>query len=112
MRKIRTNVQKFYFARAHAKKSARRSGFFPLRSRKSKIFGGALEFLPLFFWSASGNNIFEEVFFMSNKKFAELSRASLDKLNDMQHEITDENGKGVILVAFDRECGGCGGCCH
>lgn len=50
---------------------------------------------------------------MSDKKFAELSRASLDKLNAMQHEITDENGKGVILVAFDRECGGCGGgCCR
>lgn len=50
---------------------------------------------------------------MSNKKFAELDRASLDRLNAMQHEITDANGKGVILVAFDRECGGCsGGCCH
>ena len=48
---------------------------------------------------------------MSNKKFAELDRASLDKLNAMQHEITGANGKGVILVAFDRECGGCGGGC-
>lgn len=48
---------------------------------------------------------------MNNKKFAELSRAGLDKLNAMQHEITDAEGKGVILVAFDRDCGGCGGGC-
>ena len=51
---------------------------------------------------------------MSDKKFANLDRKSLDRLNDMQHEITDAEGKGVILVAFDRDCGGCkGGCgCH
>ena len=51
---------------------------------------------------------------MSDKKFANLDRKSLDRLNDMQHEITDTDGKGVILVAFDHECGGCkGGCgCH
>ena len=46
---------------------------------------------------------------MSDKKFANLDRKSLDRLNDMQHEITDAEGKGVILVAFDRDCGGCGG---
>ena len=44
---------------------------------------------------------------MSDKKFANLDRKSLDRLNDMQHEITDAEGKGVILVAFDRDCGGC-----
>ena len=51
---------------------------------------------------------------MSDKKFANLDRKSLDRINDMKHEITDTDGKGVILVAFDRECGGCkGGCgCH
>ena len=51
---------------------------------------------------------------MSDKKFANLDRKSLDRRNDMQHEITDAEGKGVILVAFDRDCGGCkGGCgCH
>ena len=63
---------------------------------------------------AAGHSIFKEVFFMSDKKFANLDRKSLDRLNDMQHEITDAEGKGVILVAFDRDCGGCkGGCgCH
>lgn len=44
---------------------------------------------------------------MSDKKFANLDRKALDRLNDMQREITDESGKGVILVAFDRGCG-----CH
>ena len=58
---------------------------------------------------AAGNSIFKEVFFMSDKKFANLDRKSLDRLNDMQHEITDAEGKGVILVAFDRDCGGCKG---
>ena len=48
---------------------------------------------------------------MSDKKFANLDRKSLDRLNDMQHEITDAEGKGVILVAFDRDCGGCKGGC-
>ncbi len=50
---------------------------------------------------------------MSDKKFANLDRKALDRLNDMQREITDESGKGVILVAFDRDCGCNGGCgCH
>ena len=29
---------------------------------------------------------------MSDKKFANLDRKSLDRLNDMQHEITDAEG--------------------
>lgn len=71
------------------------------------------EFFTSVFLAAFGNNIFEEVFFMSDKKFANLDRKALDKLNDMQREITDESGKGVILVAFDRDCGCNGGCgCH
>ena len=49
---------------------------------------------------------------MSDKKFANLDRKSLDRLNDMQHEITDAEGKGVILVAFDHDCGGCKGGCR
>ncbi len=43
-------------------------------------------------------------------EFAELSREQLDKLNAMQHEITDTCGSGVILVAYKKSCGGCNGC--
>lgn len=42
-----------------------------------------------------------------NIRHANLSRESLDKLNMYQHEITDEKGNGVILVAYSKECGGC-----
>lgn len=47
-----------------------------------------------------------------NKRFANLDRESLDRLNDLQHEITDTEGKGVILVAFDKSCCGCGSSCN
>lgn len=46
-----------------------------------------------------------------NLKFAELDRATLDKLNDLQHEVTDTRGNGVILVAYNRDCA-CGKDCH
>ena len=45
-----------------------------------------------------------------NEKFASLSRQQLDKLNAMQHEITDTSGNGVLLVAYNRSCAGCEGC--
>ncbi len=45
-----------------------------------------------------------------NKQFANLDRTQLDKLNAMQHEITDTEGNGVILVAYNRACAGCKGC--
>ncbi len=62
------------------------------------------------FAAVFADNNCEEVFFMSEKKFAVLDRKNLDRLNDMQHEITDESGKGVILVAFNKDCGGSCGC--
>ena len=42
---------------------------------------------------------------------AKLTRESRDKLNMYQHEITDEKGNGVILVAYSRGCCGCDGGC-
>ncbi|MBR3610375.1 MAG: hypothetical protein IKL57_02765 [Oscillospiraceae bacterium] len=45
-----------------------------------------------------------------NGKFANLDRTQLDKLNSLQHEITDTDGNGVILVAYCKNCLGCGGC--
>jgi hypothetical protein len=45
-----------------------------------------------------------------NGKPAELDRTQLDKLNAMQHEITDSDGNGVILVAYCKNCSGCSGC--
>ena len=48
---------------------------------------------------------------MSEKSpFAILDRAQLDKLNVLQHEITDVSGNGVLLVAYKRACAGCKGC--
>ena len=41
---------------------------------------------------------------------ASLDRTQLDKLNAYQHEITDINGNGVILVAYCKNCAGCNGC--
>ena len=43
-------------------------------------------------------------------KFADLDRTQLDRLNAMQHEITDTGGNGVILVAYCKNCEGCKGC--
>ena len=43
-------------------------------------------------------------------KFADSDRNQLDRLNAMQHEITDTSGNGVILVAYCKNCSGCGGC--
>ena len=45
-----------------------------------------------------------------NKQFAKLDRAQLDRLNALQHEITDTDGNGVLLVAYNRSCAGCKGC--
>ena len=51
------------------------------------------------------------MFFMFEKaKPASLDRTQLDRLNALQHEITDTEGKGVILVAYCKNCSGCGGC--
>ena len=47
---------------------------------------------------------------MENHNFADLDRTQLDKLNALQHEITDTDGNGVILVAYSRKCSGCHGC--
>ena len=47
---------------------------------------------------------------MIKNKFADLDRAQLDKLNALQHEITDTDGNGVLLVAYKRACAGCCGC--
>ncbi len=79
-----------------------------------KIRTNVQKFLPFIFCPPQEIVFLRRCFFMSDKKFANLDRKSLDRLNDMQHEITDAEGKGVILVAFDRDCGGCkGGCgCH
>ena len=44
------------------------------------------------------------------QNFAVLNRESLDRLNALQHEITDVSGEGVILVAFKKGCSGCSGC--
>ena len=41
---------------------------------------------------------------------ARLDRTQLDKLNALQHEITDTDGNGVILVAYCKNCGGCKSC--
>ena len=46
-----------------------------------------------------------------NKKFAELDREALDKINMYQHEVTDIKGNGVILVAYCKDCA-CGKDCH
>ncbi len=43
-------------------------------------------------------------------KPADLNRDQLDKLNALQHEITDIDGNGVILVAYCKNCSGCSGC--
>ena len=45
-----------------------------------------------------------------NGKPADLDRTQLDKLNALQHEITDTSGNGVILVAYCKNCSGCSGC--
>ena len=45
-----------------------------------------------------------------NKQFATLERSQLDRLNALQHEITDIDGNGVLLVAYKRTCAGCNGC--
>ncbi|MBQ7873842.1 MAG: hypothetical protein IJ306_01585 [Oscillospiraceae bacterium] len=45
-----------------------------------------------------------------NKQFAKLDRAQLDRLNALQHEITDTDGNGVLLVAYNRSCAGYKGC--
>ena len=55
--------------------------------------------------------LYKEMIFLSGSgKFAELSREQLDKLNALQHEITDTSGNGVILVAYCKNCSGCSGC--
>ena len=55
--------------------------------------------------------LYKEMIFLSGSgKFAELSREQLDKLNEMQHEISDTDGMGVILVAYKKSCAGCQGC--
>ena len=41
---------------------------------------------------------------------AKLDRSQLDKLNALQHEITDTDGNGVILVAYCKKCSGCNEC--
>ena len=50
------------------------------------------------------------IFLFKPGKPADLDRAQLDKLNALQHEITDTSGNGVILVAYCKNCSGCNGC--
>ncbi len=50
------------------------------------------------------------IFLEKGGRFAKLSREQLDKLNAMQHEITDTDGNGVLLVAYCRACSSCNGC--
>ena len=60
------------------------------------------------------NNIYtlykEMIFLFKPGKPADLDRTQLDKLNALQHEITDTSGNGVILVAYCKNCSGCNGC--
>ena len=51
------------------------------------------------------------MFFMFEKaKPAYLDLTQLDRLNALQHEITDTSGNGVILVAYCKNCSGCKDC--
>ena len=50
------------------------------------------------------------IFLFGKGKPANLNREQLDRLNALQHEITDTEGNGVILVAYCKNCSGCSGC--